>query len=89
MYINHITDVNKIAKMMNVSNADAFAVLQGTLNELTKIQNPTEGDILDAMISYVEKFKKITKLVQQSPDLLKLTQNNVMNSFNNLKSWEK
>lgn len=88
-YIKHVSEVNKMAKMLNVNIVDVYAMVQGTLSELHKIQNPSENDVLDAMISYVEKFKKITKMVQQSPDLLKLTQDNIMESFNKSNSWEK
>lgn len=88
-YIKHASEVNKIAKMMNVSSADAFALIQGTLRELCKLESPSQKDVLDSMIKYVEKFKNITKMIQKDPELMKLTQQNILNSFHSLESWEK
>ena len=90
-YTKHVSEVNNLAKMMNVSNADVFALVQGTLNELT---NPSRSDVTvdmvtDAMVSYVEKFTKISEMIQSNPELLKLTQENVLGSFSNIKWWEK
>lgn len=88
-YTRHVSEVNKLAKMMNVSNADVFALLQGTLNELTNTSQPDVNDVTVAMVSYVEKFVKISEMIQSNPELLKLTQENVLGSFSNLKDWEK
>lgn len=88
-YIKHVSEINKIAKMMNVSSSDAFALIQGTLGELCKLESPSQKDVLDSMIKYVEKFKNITKMIQKDPELLKLAQQNILNSFHSLESWEK
>lgn len=90
-YAKHVSEVNNLAKMMNVSNADVFALVQGTLKELT---NPSRYDVTDdmvteAMVTYVKKFTKISEMIQSNPELLKLTQENVLGSFSNLKDWEK
>lgn len=88
-YIKHVSEVNKMAKMMNVNSVDVYAMVQGTLGELSKLENPSQKDVLDSMIKYVEKFKNITRMIQKDPELMKLTQQNILNSFNSLESWEK
>ena len=88
-YTRHVSEVNKLAKMMNVSNADVFALLQGTLNELTNTSQPDVNDVTEAMVTYVKKFTKISEMIQSNPELLKLTQENVLGSFSNIKWWEK
>ena len=88
-YMKRVTEVNQIAKMLNVSSTDAFSLVQGTLGELSKLENPSQKDVLDSMIKYVEKFKNITKMIQKDPELMKLTQQNILNSFHSLESWEK
>lgn len=89
-YTKHVSEVNNLAKMMNVSNADVFALVQGTLNELTNNQSqPDVNDVTVAMVSYIEKFVKISEIIQLNPELLKLTQENVLSSFSNIKWWEK
>lgn len=88
-YTKHVSEVNKLAKMMNVSNADVFALVQGTLKELTSTSQPDVNDVTAAMVSYVEKFVKISEMIQSNPELLKLTQENVLGSFSNIKWWEK
>lgn len=87
-YTKHVSEVNKLAKSLNVSNADVFALLQGTLKELTR-NNPSQFDVTVAMVTYVNKFVKISEMIQSNPELLKLTQENVLGSFSNLKDWEK
>lgn len=88
-YTKHVSEVNKLAKMMNVSNADVFALVQGTLKELTNTSQPDVNDVTDAMVTYVEKFTKISEMIQSNPELLKLTQENVLGSFSNIKWWER
>ena len=88
-YSKHVSEVNKLAKMMNVSNADVFALVQGTLNELSNTSQPDVNDVTAAMVSYVEKFVKISEMIQSNPELLKLTQENVLGSFSNIKWWGK
>ena len=88
-YMKHVTEVNEIAKMLGVSAGDSFALIDGTLRELSKIKNPTQDNVLDCMIAYVDKFNRITKQVQQNPELLSKIQQNILLSYDNLKDWEK
>lgn len=91
-YAKHVSEVNKLAKSLNVSNADVFALVLGILKELTNEPTsslPDVNDVTVAMVSYVEKFVKISEMIQSNPELLKLTQENVLGSFSNIKWWEK
>lgn len=88
-YSKHITEVNEISKMLGVTVGDSFALIDGTLSELIKIKNPTQNDVLDCMNSYVDKFKRITKQVQQNPELLNRLQNNILSNYSKIERWEK